>query len=99
MDSLRGQTWKDTEVLWINDGSADGSGKICDEFAKDYENVRVIHTENRGVSAARNLGLEEAKGEYGVLPPNILVLWMRMIAWRRICWNIWHIYWKRRAAM
>ena len=42
MDSLRGQTWKDTEVLWINDGSADGSGKICDEFAKDYENVRVI---------------------------------------------------------
>ena len=64
MDSLRGQTWKDTEILWINDGSVDGSGKICDEFAKDYENVRVIHTENRGVSAARNLGLEEAKGEY-----------------------------------
>ena len=64
MDSLRGQTWKDTEILWINDGSADGSGKICDEFARDYENVRVIHTENRGVSAARNLGLEEAKGEY-----------------------------------
>jgi len=64
MDSLRGQTWKDTEILWINDGSADGSGKICDEFARDYENVRVIHTENRGVSAARNLGLEKAKGEY-----------------------------------
>lgn len=62
MDSLRGQTWKDTEILWINDGSADGSGKICDEFARDYENVRVIHTENRGVRRQGTLDWKRRRG-------------------------------------
>ena len=64
MDSLERQTWKNMEILWIDDGSVDGSGKICDDFGKTHENVRVIHTENKGVSSARNLGLEEAAGDY-----------------------------------
>lgn len=64
MGSILGQTWKDLEILLIDDGSADGSGRLCDDFAEKYEKVRAVHTVNRGVSSARNLGLEEAAGDY-----------------------------------
>ena len=63
LDSVVNQTYKDLEILVIDDGSTDGSGKICDEYKKDNK-VRVFHTENRGLSAARNLGLDKAKGEW-----------------------------------
>jgi glycosyltransferase involved in cell wall biosynthesis len=65
LDSIVGQTYTDLEVLLIDDGSTDGSGGICDEYAQD-ERVRVLHTENCGVAQARNLGLSEAKGTYVV---------------------------------
>lgn len=51
------------EIILVDDGSSDSSGNIADDFGKEYKNVRVFHTENRGVSAARNLGLNEAKGK------------------------------------
>lgn len=58
------QTWEDTEILLIDDGSMDRSGEICDDFAKKYGKIRAVHTENGGVSAARNLGLEACEGDY-----------------------------------
>ena len=63
LDSVVGQTYQDLEILIVDDGSTDGSGKICDEYKKDAR-VRVFHTENRGLSAARNQGLDEAKGDW-----------------------------------
>lgn len=63
LNSVVGQTYRNLEILIINDGSTDGSGSICDEYKKDGR-VRVFHTENRGLSVARNLGLDEAQGEW-----------------------------------
>lgn len=62
--SLLNQNAKDYELILIDDGSRDNSGKICDRYAEKYNNIRVIHKENGGVSSARNLGIDEAKGEY-----------------------------------
>lgn len=63
LDSVVGQTYRDLEILIIDDGSTDGSGKICDEYKKDNR-VKVLHTENRGLSCARNLGLDNATGDW-----------------------------------
>ena len=54
----------DYEVILVDDGATDGSGTICDDYAARFGNIRVLHTENRGVSSARNLGTEMATGEY-----------------------------------
>lgn len=64
VDSILEQEYTDFELLLIDDGSTDSSGKICDKYAKEDTRVRVIHKENGGVSAARNLALEEARGTY-----------------------------------
>ena len=64
VDSILAQTFQDFEVLLIDDGSPDKSGEICDEYAKMDTRVRVFHKENGGVSSARNMGLENAKGEW-----------------------------------
>lgn len=64
MDSLLAQTFTDFEVLLVDDGSPDCSGEICDEYAKKDTRVKVFHKENGGVSSARNIGLEYAKGEW-----------------------------------
>ena len=64
LDSIIAQTFTDWECILIDDGSPDNSGKICDEYAKKDERFVVIHQENSGVSAARNAGLDIAKGEY-----------------------------------
>lgn len=58
------QTYKNIEILLIDDGATDHSGKICDECAEKDTRIKVIHKENGGVSSARNLGLELAQGEY-----------------------------------
>ena len=63
LDSLIHQTWKNLEILLVDDGSTDGSGEICDEYARDPR-VRVFHQENRGLSGARNTGLDHMTGEY-----------------------------------
>ncbi len=64
IDSILAQTFTDFELLLINDGSKDNSGAICDEYAKKDSRIRVFHKENGGVSTARNLGLNDAKGDY-----------------------------------
>ena len=64
IDSILAQTFTNFELLLINDGSKDSSGTICDEYAAKDSRIRVFHKENGGVSAARNLGLDNAKGEW-----------------------------------
>ena len=64
IDSILSQTFTDFELLLINDGSTDSSGEICDQYAAKDERIRVFHKENGGVSSARNVGLDEAKGEW-----------------------------------
>jgi glycosyltransferase involved in cell wall biosynthesis len=64
IDSILAQTYSDFELLLIDDGSPDKSGNICDEYALNYSCIRVIHKSNEGVSASRNLGIKEAKGEW-----------------------------------
>ena len=64
VDSILAQTFTDFELLLINDGSPDNSGVICDEYAQKDNRIRVFHKENGGVSSARNIGLDNAKGEW-----------------------------------
>ena len=64
LKSILNQTLDSIEVIVIDDGSTDKSGLICDEYSKRYDNIRVFHKENGGVSSARNLGITVAKGEY-----------------------------------
>ncbi|MGL5150607.1 MAG: glycosyltransferase family 2 protein [Clostridium sp.] len=64
IDSILAQTFKNFELILIDDGSPDNCGKICDEYAEEDERVVVIHKENGGQSSARNLGLDIAKGKY-----------------------------------
>lgn len=64
IDSILGQTYTDFELLLVDDGSTDSSGAICDEYAAKDPRVRVFHKENGGVSSARNLGLDNAQGEW-----------------------------------
>ena len=64
IDSVLAQTYKDFELLLIDDGSKDSSGIICDEYAAKDARVRVFHKENGGVSSARNVGLDHAQGEW-----------------------------------
>ena len=58
------QTYKNFELLLIDDGSCDGSSLLCDEFARSDERVKVFHNENMGPAGARNFGLKQSSGEY-----------------------------------
>lgn len=64
LNSIINQTFKDIEIILVDDGSTDSSGKICDDYKNIDERVIVIHKENGGLSSARNAGLDIARGEY-----------------------------------
>lgn len=64
VNSVLRQTYKDIEVILVDDGSTDGSGELCDQIALTDNRISVIHQENQGLSGARNTGIRQAKGEY-----------------------------------
>ena len=66
--SIESQTYKNLEILLIDDGSTDGSGRLCDEYAARDPRARVIHQENRKLWATRNRGLSEARGSFIIFP-------------------------------
>lgn len=66
VESVLSQTFTDFELLLIDDGSTDGSGKICDVYAEKDSRVRVFHKENGGVASARQLGVDNAVGVYSI---------------------------------
>ena len=63
LDSILAQTYPDFELILVDDGSPDDSGRICDDYAKGDNRIKVVHKVNGGVSSARNDGFEVAKGE------------------------------------
>lgn len=64
INSIRNQTYSDLEIIAVDDGSTDESGKLCDRLAKSDDRIVVIHKENGGNSSARNAGVSAARGEY-----------------------------------
>lgn len=64
LDSILAQTFRDFELILVNDGSPDNSGRICDEYASKDNRINVIHKINGGASTARNTGVEAAHGKY-----------------------------------
>ena len=64
INSLISQTYQNIEIILIDGGSTDKTPEICDKYENTYKNIKVIHKENEGVSAARNRGIEEATGDY-----------------------------------
>lgn len=64
LESVIGQTYINLEIILVDDGSTDGSSKICDDFAAIDDRIVVIHQYNAGLSSARNAGLDIMKGDY-----------------------------------
>lgn len=64
IDSIRNQTYENIEIILVDDGSSDNSGKICDEIANEDSRVIVIHKKNGGLSSARNVGMQASTGKY-----------------------------------
>jgi len=64
LENIVNQTYKNLEIILVDDGSPDNCGNICDEYAKKDNRIKVIHKENGGLSSARNVGLDIATGEY-----------------------------------
>ena len=64
VESLKNQSYKNIEILLVDDGSTDNSGNKCDEFKKTDDRIKVFHKKNGGLSDARNYGIKKAKGEY-----------------------------------
>lgn len=64
VESVLRQTYRNVEIILVDDGSDDGSQTICDGYTEKYGNIHCIHQKNQGVSCARNVGIEQARGEY-----------------------------------
>ena len=68
IESILIQEWKNYDILLVDDGSTDSSPQICDDYAKVYDFISVIHKKNGGISEARNTGISHAKGDYVYFP-------------------------------
>ena len=68
IEDIISQSYKNLEIILVDDGSEDNSGKICDEYALKDNRISVIHKKNGGVSDARNHGIEKASGDYYIFP-------------------------------
>lgn len=86
VNSILAQTFTDYEILLIDDGSPDSCGEICDAFEKRYPFIKAVHCENGGLSAARNVGITQAKGRYlsfidsdDFIAPDMLETFYRLI--------------------
>lgn len=86
LDSILAQTYKNLEVILVDDGSVDNSGMIADKYARNDQRINVIHQVNKGVSAARNAGLDLATGDYigfvdgdDYIEPDMYEILMRII--------------------
>ena len=64
VDSILAQSYENLQIILVNDGSSDDSGRICEEYAKKDTRIQVIHQNNGGLSSARNAGLDAASGQY-----------------------------------
>lgn len=64
LESILNSIFKDNEIILVNDGSKDGSLKVCESYSKNFSNIRVLSQENKGASTARNVGLSAATGDY-----------------------------------
>lgn len=64
IDSLNRQTYKNFEIILVNDGSTDGSGELCDKYSVEYDNIKVYHKSNGGLSDARNFGVQKSSGDF-----------------------------------
>ena len=80
IESILIQEWKNYDILLVDDGSTDNSPQICDDYAKAYEFISVIHKKNGGLSAARNTGISHAEGEYVYFPDSDDWIDLTMIA-------------------
>ena len=88
IESIRKQSLKNIELLLVDDGSTDGSGKICDEYSCLDGRVRVFHQKNQGPIASRAFGTEKVQG-------HILPLWILMILWMESLLKWQYPTWKR----
>ena len=64
VDSILSQTFKDYEIVLVDDGSVDTSPALCDQLAKEHSNIKVVHKPNGGLGSARNAGVSNAAGDY-----------------------------------
>ena len=64
IESVLSQSYEELEIILVDDGSTDSSGKMCDVYARQDKRVHIMHKENGGLSSARNAGIREAHGEY-----------------------------------
>ena len=83
IESVERQTYQSLEVILVDDGSTDDSGKICDELEDEFDNITVFHTANSGLSAARNFGMNHISGDYVVFVDSDDAIGM---------WHIAHLY-------
>ena len=93
VESIINQTYKNLEIILVDDGSTDGSGRICDAYKTKDKRVKVLHQKNSGPSAARNNGIIIAQGDYiGFVDSDEKKLWLKpkrnvRLIQRKHCWN------------